>query len=333
MISTGAVVRVLVLVLVAAHAVQGVSIELQASRHGQLPAQNSQSQLLAVGMASRQVDSLSQGVYYGDQKPMSQQSDVARPLTIEATPLDEDESASGSEESDDHESSESGSNSGSSSGSSTRATPLRSLSSSAGGCGCPPEKPRRRCPAGIQPGPCGGGGPQVLVKIVDKLNGGKKFHDGPSAKAIWTFTDSTGTDPAANEAQITEMAKKDVVLKQLTMNLEKLQDQMENEKMWVEDVQQMVNHYKTKAASVAGALKNQANEVKALKAAILARQKLAARKVLEEKLLRVNAQLQALQATTSSVSGEAKSLGAVQQALHKSIQGIQSEIERLRASK
>lgn len=321
----------LVLTLTLALATNTNSHTKHGSRQSQIGV-TSGDQQVAIGMASRQVDQLSQGVYLGDSKPMSQQSDVARPLTIEATPLDEDEGSSSSDSSTDSEDDE-GEQSASSSGSSSRATPLRSLSSSLG-CGCPPEKPKRRCPTGIPPGPCGGGGKQVLAKIVDKLGGGgKKFHDGPSAKAIWTFTDTSGIDPAANEAQITEMAKKDVVLKQLTLKLEHMQDQMENEKMWVEDVQQMVNHYKTKAASVAGALKNQATEVKALKAAIIARQKLAARKVLEQKLLKVNAQLQALQATTSSVSGEAKSLGAVQQALHKSIQGIQSEIERLRASK
>jgi len=134
-------------------------------------------------------------------------------------------------------------------------------------------------------------------------------------------------------AEMQSILQSDVVLQQLQGKLEGLKDRMENEQLWVEDVQRVVAHYKAKAGSVASALKQQNNDVKALKAMIEARKKLAARKALERKLLRVNAQLQQLQATTSSVSGEAKSLVSVQQALNKSIQGIQSEIERLRSAK
>jgi len=134
-------------------------------------------------------------------------------------------------------------------------------------------------------------------------------------------------------AEVQSILQNDVVLQQLQGKLETLKDHMENEQLWVEDVQRVVSHYKAKAGSVASALKQQSNDIKALKAMIEARKKMAARKALERKLLRVNAQLQQLQATTSSVSGEAKSLVSVQQALNKSIQGIQSEIERLRSAK
>jgi hypothetical protein len=281
-----------------------------------------------------------------------------RPLTIEATPLDEsgfsdeasesefmnslssEESTLGSGSEDEETGSGSGSAIGSASGSWGRrgsAVGLLSGSSSLlrGSCGCPPKKPKRKCPLGIPPGPCGGGGlPLKEARIVDKLSGSKKYNPIMPGQAIWAFTDGAySADQNQVTAEVESILKNDVILQQLMQKLESLKDKMENEQMWVEDVQKMVTHYKAKAVSVTAALKPQMNEIKTLKSMIEARKKMAARKALEKKLLKVNAQLQQLQATTSSVSGEAKSLVAVQQALNKSIQGIQAEIERLRSSK
>jgi hypothetical protein len=309
--------------------------------------------------AAQSAIAASQAAFPSSQPGSSAGSDVVpspdRPLTIEATPLDE--SGSGDDASDtefmsslsseaesalehdsDSDSDDESNSSGNGRGSGSRGSVLGLLSGSSsllrGSCGCPPKKPKRKCPVGIPPGPCGGGGPLKEAKIVDKLSGSKKYNTVLPGQAIWTFTDGTySADQNQVTAEVQSILKDDVILQQLMQKLENLKDKMENEQLWVEDVQKMVTHYKAKAVSVSSALKAQMNEMKTLKAMIEARKKMAARKALEKKLLKVNAQLQQLQATTSSVSGEAKSLVAVQQALNKSIQGIQSEIERLRSAK
>jgi len=131
-------------------------------------------------------------------------------------------------------------------------------------------------------------------------------------------------------ADVQRVLDADSVLAQLHMNLENLENRIGNEKIWVEDVKTIIEHYKAKIGAVLNGLKSETQQIKQIHKMINERRKLAQRKAMEMKLLRVNDQLQRLQISTSSVTGEAQSLKGVQRALKQSIQQLQNDITRLR---
>jgi len=286
-------------------------------------ASGSQATNLAVPLASQDFE-----VQQGSQSVTDTGEDSSgRPLTIAAAPLDP---VGGS---DSLLSSESGSSSGSSWSESSRMWGT-SMSGSSGPTPLPGSG--RRCIGadGITPGPCGGGGPLTAAKIVPTLSGGKKFAHRLHGDGIWTFKDGADVPqergPAVTPADVQHVLDADSVLAQLQLNLEKLENRMSNEKVWVEDVKTIIAHYKQKIGAVLNGLKNEGQEIKHINRMINERKKLAQRKALELKLMRVNEQLQRLQLSTSNVSGESQSLKQVQRALKQSIQTIQGDIARLR---
>jgi len=241
------------------------------------------------------------------------QSDLItdRPLTLPATPLEAPGSFSGSS-----------SVHGMGSGSSGRSRSSLTGSFEADDCN--------------SDGPCGGGAP-TDAKLVHKLTGGGKKFKRNIGKGIWTFGGDNGKSEAlpdgVSRAEVEKLESDDPEIAKLYHQLQHLKARMAKEQNWVKVVAHFIKQYQAKAGSVAAGLRAESNQVKALRAAIQARKKMAARKVLQERLKLVTGKLHELQAATSNVSGEAKNLMALKKNLHQSIHGLQSEILKLARTK
>jgi len=130
--------------------------------------------------------------------------------------------------------------------------------------------------------------------------------------------------------ELERFAAQDPELQLMMQRLKKAKEHMENEKNWVEDVKNVITHYRAKIGAVTLALKRQAKDIWTLKAQIITKRKQDARKLLELKLGKVQHQLLTLQNAASNVSGEARNLTQMKGSLSKSIESIEGEIAKLR---
>jgi predicted nucleic acid-binding Zn-ribbon protein len=172
-----------------------------------------------------------------------------------------------------------------------------------------------------------------MAKIVRSLGGSKKY--GPVGRDVWSFSGLNGETklpgPDFAEELEAETAARDPELARMKLQMKSLKDKLANEQIWIEDVKTIVKHYRQKVGAVQLSMKADAHKLQEIKAMIIARRKLGARRALEEKLSKVHKQLTALQAAAQDVSGEAKSLTTLRTNLNRSIGSIQHEIEKLRS--
>ena len=124
---------------------------------------------------------------------------------------------------------------------------------------------------------------------------------------------------------------KDPTIIQLTNQLNNLKNTMVKSRQWVNNVQRVVRHYRTKVGQVELSLRAQAQQARKLNSAIQRRHKQLTASSLQNKMKEIQTQLSGLQFQSQQVNGQTSQLTQFRNQLRNRINQLQTQIRKLQA--
>ena len=124
---------------------------------------------------------------------------------------------------------------------------------------------------------------------------------------------------------------KDAVIIQLTNQLNTVKTTMVKNRQWVNNVQRVVKHYRTKVGQVELSLRAQAQLARKLNSAIQRRHKQLTASSLQTKMKEIQTQLSGLQFQSQQVNGQTSQLTQFRNQLRNRINQLQTQIRKLQA--